>query len=475
MAKEFKKWIDEFVEHGANPKNVVNWPEEAGGGSGTKIVSELPQVGEEHVIYELQEINKASYGWIFGITQTQRVELPAVFLVFDTYEQMTTTINAIKIDENTLNENYYAYIRNTNKMYRFYLHFQEDGPTYWGFEEQQKKEDESGTDYAFQLVTLKDNQTFYILKEFVGNESRNVDGEYEYSYLTLDNKEVYIGDERVGYILKNIVYPNEVPVFMFVTEGNDITSNKLLNSVELETNYYNLLRATNGQIFCYNTNNNKHYELINGATNYYWYNNPVDREDCYFAQVVESEVDKPLHYNGELEWTEMPINGMPQFNEIPYNDIINGTLNPPMWYFTPQKGGEVTSYWIYTKGEWVNIDDIGKPKIPIIYFYWYDGERFTGLDINSITLQVNDKKVDLIEVDNGHEDSRRQFIGYVDKSSTYSVSFENHESLPATLYHCSNFGRVNTSNVNFDETRKIANFTTTFEPIVIIFESRPQL
>lgn len=32
MAKEFKKWIDEFVENGANPADVTKWPSEAGGG-----------------------------------------------------------------------------------------------------------------------------------------------------------------------------------------------------------------------------------------------------------------------------------------------------------------------------------------------------------------------------------------------------------------------------------------------------------
>ena len=67
MAKEFKDWVDEFVEHGANPKNVVEWPEEAGGGSDSIVVTELPQVGEEHTIYELQETSKASYGWIFAL------------------------------------------------------------------------------------------------------------------------------------------------------------------------------------------------------------------------------------------------------------------------------------------------------------------------------------------------------------------------------------------------------------------------
>ena len=35
MGKELKDWIDEFVKNGANPKNVPDWPENAGGGEMT--------------------------------------------------------------------------------------------------------------------------------------------------------------------------------------------------------------------------------------------------------------------------------------------------------------------------------------------------------------------------------------------------------------------------------------------------------
>ena len=31
MGKKFNQWLDEFVNNGANPKDVTNWPEEAGG------------------------------------------------------------------------------------------------------------------------------------------------------------------------------------------------------------------------------------------------------------------------------------------------------------------------------------------------------------------------------------------------------------------------------------------------------------
>ena len=335
--------------------------------SGSVVVTELPQVGEEHTIYELQETSKDSYGWMFSKIPTNG--LGDCFLVFDTYEQMTSTINAIKIDDNTLDEDYYAYIRNTNQMYFFSIFFPEDGDAYWVFNEQQKKVDESGTDYAFQLKTMEDYQTFYILKEFVGNEGYIPDGGNTYSYLTLDNKEVYIGHEGFGYILSDIVHPNYVAAQIFVSMGATVISNKLPNSVELEEDYYKLLRATGGEnhsIICYNTSNNKYYGLVSDGVDYYWYNNHKDREGCYFAQNVEEVPgQEPPHYEGELVWDELQVDKLPNYDEIPYEQIIDNSLaaSRGAWIFQPKKAGEVTStYWIYSNDEWVNIDEIQVPS-----------------------------------------------------------------------------------------------------------------
>lgn len=41
MAKEFKKWIDEFVENGADPADITKWPSEAGGGESSAGGSSL--------------------------------------------------------------------------------------------------------------------------------------------------------------------------------------------------------------------------------------------------------------------------------------------------------------------------------------------------------------------------------------------------------------------------------------------------
>ena len=376
MAKEFKDWIDEFVENGANPKNVVKWPEEAGG---TRVVTELPQVGEEHTIYELQETSKASYGWIFTLPFPNNSR--DIQLVFDTYEQMTTTMNGIKIIEgNTYPVFFVAYIRNTNQMYM--LNPVVTDQPHWEFRELPKQDDESGTDYAFKVEYTEDsityNYTYYILKEFVGNE-RPVDSGFEYSGITLDDKEVYFGSGKLVYVLTNITYPRWIMLNAgFVGFPGTFTYDKLPDSVELETKCYNLLRFSGTYGFgdtpfgIYNTTNNAYYALNPKTNKYQWYNNLEDRENCYFAQSGDYEGEPP-HYTGELEWLyegsfddyfESELKAI-ALTEIPYNDIIN--RNPPfdsnanlVCAFRPKKGGEVTSYWIYANNEWINVEEIRK-------------------------------------------------------------------------------------------------------------------
>ena len=38
MSKKLNEWLDEFVENGANPSDVTNWPENAGGGDGGEVI-----------------------------------------------------------------------------------------------------------------------------------------------------------------------------------------------------------------------------------------------------------------------------------------------------------------------------------------------------------------------------------------------------------------------------------------------------
>lgn len=53
MAKTLNKWLDEFVENGANPSDVTGWPENAGGGGGLTPVNKLPEKGDIGKFYLL--------------------------------------------------------------------------------------------------------------------------------------------------------------------------------------------------------------------------------------------------------------------------------------------------------------------------------------------------------------------------------------------------------------------------------------
>ncbi len=122
---------------------------------------------------------------------------------------------------------------------------------HWEFTEAQKQADESGTDYAFKVeytenrgsLVINVKWTYYILKEFVGNERPVVDGGFEYSGITLDDKEVYISSGKRFGVLSNITYPRWVMLFTnFIGFPGTFTYDKLPDSVELETKFYNLLR-----------------------------------------------------------------------------------------------------------------------------------------------------------------------------------------------------------------------------------------
>ena len=53
MAKEFKDWIDEFVEQGADPEKVTKWPENFGGGGSGPINLQEKTVSPERVNIEV--------------------------------------------------------------------------------------------------------------------------------------------------------------------------------------------------------------------------------------------------------------------------------------------------------------------------------------------------------------------------------------------------------------------------------------
>lgn len=71
------------------------------------------------------------------------------------------------------------------------------------------------------------------------------------------------------------------------------------------------------------------------------------------GSMIRTECDENL----EQLPPDTPIDEV--FENIPYEKIINPQLPDNHWYFTPKTGEvTVTSYWIYSKGEWTNIDEL---------------------------------------------------------------------------------------------------------------------
>lgn len=88
MTKTLNKWLDEFVEKGANPNNVTEWPENAGGGS-SQIVDSLPADGVEGQTYllrhttEFPPIRFKCYTWVYS--NESRTDAGRYFIVTDDY------------------------------------------------------------------------------------------------------------------------------------------------------------------------------------------------------------------------------------------------------------------------------------------------------------------------------------------------------------------------------------------------------
>jgi len=61
MGKKLNDWLDEFVENGADPKAVQEWPNNVSGGGGIKLVNTLPEVGEVDALYKLPNGDIYSY------------------------------------------------------------------------------------------------------------------------------------------------------------------------------------------------------------------------------------------------------------------------------------------------------------------------------------------------------------------------------------------------------------------------------
>lgn len=335
MKKEAMKFTDSAVELFKGVYDISG---------GAVVVEELPEVGDEHTIYELQETSKDAYNWA-AYTPTNldddwfsisRVSLGT--FIFDTYEQMTSVFeNITQPDEPLLY--YFAYIRTEDKLY--VIHSTEEG---WSFEERVKS-----SAYTFGRPDVEEGN-IYILKSYEGyDETTN-----KYYGTLLDNTRVELNSgQDVAFILTQVVDYGRMEYGLLFNKYTVHPVTTLPTAQEAVENYLDELIANNGFLAVEIEGQIKECVADNG--NYYWMNNPeIGAPNFYIGG------ENPVVYTGALQWENIPSEVI--FDTIPYQKIINE--NPDIWEFHPQKAGEIiTSYWIYTNGEWVNIDEIPDPNL----------------------------------------------------------------------------------------------------------------
>lgn len=344
------------------------------GSGGTEVVTKLPEVGEEHTIYELHQNVEPAYNWVAKSStqmETDGVGTNIYYLfIFDTYESFNEMVYTYYTWEagGTDLDPCLCYIRNDDKLYRVLC----DPEVQTVIVEVEKL----GA-YTFNFRFLE-QFTIYVLKSYEGYDetSDTLKG-------TLLNGDKINLENSKAFILTQVNYAY---MDSGVAMHNIYKVSTLPAASEAVANYLDELIANAGLIEVEIDGKIKDCSPDNGY--YYW-----DEELHNFY--IHSETSDDQIYTGALEWRDE--GNYPFYDEIPFKDIFFGEYSG--WYFHPKKGGVEISYWIYSNDTWTNVDDIGKPSGFTIPLTSKGNSRdgIDGLSFDNFEITVNGKTVQLDE------------------------------------------------------------------------------
>ncbi len=288
--------------------------------SGSVVVTELPQVGEEHTIYELQETKVADFPWLLTMFD-RNAFYPTInrpFVVIETEEQNTQEY--LKLDGDT---NCFVYVKTTNKVYSWKI-----GEDVYSVEEIEPE------DYIY----YDSKYAFAILKDFDYHVTTTQPGE-EYHDPILDG---------TGHFLDG-------------TEFN------------IEDGWWDvvplvLTDATNKEV------------LVNGSL-------------IGFEEVTS---ETPLENPVQVDKIDLSI--------LTYLDERKDVI------FTPQPSRTISTYWIYTDREWLNIDDIGTPNIITLPIESVVGGGAGIIPLSKVHFYLENKELDLVTIDSSDGDKERGYL-----------------------------------------------------------------
>jgi len=96
MSKKLSKWLDEFVDNGADASNVAEWPENAGGGSGNWILKQIDTADKTFAInYQpiIDLLDQNGYDTNLSLGELQEQDLPFVHYPLTCVYNWGTTLN----------------------------------------------------------------------------------------------------------------------------------------------------------------------------------------------------------------------------------------------------------------------------------------------------------------------------------------------------------------------------------------------
>lgn len=328
-------------------------------GGGTVVVEELPEVGEEHTIYELHQNVEPAYNWVARVTnEIANIEPSRNILIFDTYEQMTNIIEDSNIF--AYSTYYYIYLRNEDKLYDVVLDTRSG--------QLECRECNKISNYIFDI---DGSEYIYVLKSY--EEWDETTDKY---YCTLyDGTKVELGYfdniNHNAFILYQAIFECMELFMNFASIIPSVT--QLPTAEEAVENYLDELITNDGIIA---VEIDEVVKRSSPSSNNYYFD--TELQNFYTNDEV------PVVYTGPLEWKDISST---IYTEIPYNEPIE----LDSWCFKPTQAGEKVSYWIYTNGEWMNIDEIPDPNLIKIGITCTNGNwDVMTLPLDTITVTYDD-------------------------------------------------------------------------------------
>lgn len=305
------------------------------GNGGTKVVTELPKVGEANTIYELHEDKPDDYPWcLTEIDTTAKYPTPFGCMI------VVETLEDAQAMENPEARDVVFWVRSESKAYQCFV---DKGGGWVEFDE------------VVPVNNVYNSQLggFVILKDFnyhfTGNDKDyHLDGTGHF----LDGSVFNYPTNSQGII--PLVLTNELDkkwalndtVVAFSTCQNMNSESGLPTAKQAVDNnmcnieglvMYPIPIVLSQNINCTNLLETETYSWVPG-----------------FRQFIEKSTRE--QYTGSLEWETYPI---AQINKIDLSIDFN---KDDLYIFAPQSAHTEISYWIYSNSEWVNIDEIPVPS-----------------------------------------------------------------------------------------------------------------